>query len=102
MKAKEERRRTELKSQMTSELAAEAWEFGRLSRFLAEEQAVLECCLPEVQEAQLGGTRAAAGHQWGLRLLQDIKETFNRCEEVQLQPPEICLLTRVNLIATTF
>ncbi|XP_054436699.1 E3 ubiquitin-protein ligase TRIM41 isoform X4 [Pteronotus mesoamericanus] len=109
MKAKEERRVTELKSQMKSELAAVASEFGRLTRFLAEEQAGLERRLREMHEAQLGRAGAAASRlaeqaaqlscllaeaqersqQGGLRLLQDIKETFNRCEEVQLQPPEI-------------
>ncbi|MEJ1272848.1 tripartite motif-containing 41 [Cricetulus griseus] len=123
MKAKEERRVTELKvgdvcewltdsvvrSQMKSELAAVASEFGRLTRFLAEEQAGLERRLREMHEAQLGRAGAAANHleeqaaqlsrllaeaqersqQGGLRLLQDIKETFNRCEEIQLQPPEI-------------
>ncbi|XP_036702917.1 E3 ubiquitin-protein ligase TRIM41 isoform X2 [Balaenoptera musculus] len=143
MKAKEERRVTELKSQMKSELAAVASEFGRLTRFLAEEQAGLERRLREMHEAQLGRAGAAASHlseqaaqlsrllaeaqersqQGGLRLLQDIKETFNRtrvsaswtlsfpsasalpsgntmvppparspssrCEEVQLQPPEV-------------
>ncbi|XP_046521624.1 E3 ubiquitin-protein ligase TRIM41 isoform X2 [Equus quagga] len=144
MKAKEERRVTELKSQMKSELAAVASEFGRLTRFLAEEQAGLERRLREMHEAQLGRAGAAANRlaeqatqlsrllaeaqersqQGGLRLLQDIKETFNRtqvsaswillsfpsvsalpsgnimvppparspssrCEEVQLQPPEI-------------
>uniref|UniRef100_G3TZ94 E3 ubiquitin-protein ligase TRIM41 n=1 Tax=Loxodonta africana TaxID=9785 RepID=G3TZ94_LOXAF len=108
MKAKEERRVTELKSQMKSELAAVASEFGRLTRFLAEEQAGLERRLREMHEAQLGRAGAAAirlsdqaaqlsrllaeaqerSQQGGLRLLQDIKETFNRCEEVQLQPPE--------------
>nr|XP_045009221.1 E3 ubiquitin-protein ligase TRIM41 isoform X2 [Jaculus jaculus] len=109
MKAKEERRVTELKSQMKSELAAVASEFGRLTRFLAEEQAGLERRLREMHEAQLGRAGAAASRleeqaaqlsrllaeaqersqQGGLRLLQDIKETFNRCEEIQLQPPEI-------------
>nr|XP_028705862.1 E3 ubiquitin-protein ligase TRIM41 isoform X4 [Macaca mulatta] len=109
MKAKEERRMTELKSQMKSELAAVASEFGRLTRFLAEEQAGLERRLREMHEAQLGRAGAAASRlaeqaaqlsrllaeaqersqQGGLRLLQDIKETFNRCEEVQLQPPEV-------------
>ncbi|MBW02069.1 E3 ubiquitin-protein ligase TRIM41, partial [Eschrichtius robustus] len=109
MKAKEERRVTELKSQMKSELAAVASEFGRLTRFLAEEQAGLERRLREMHEAQLGRAGAAASRlseqaaqlsrllaeaqersqQGGLRLLQDIKETFNRCEEVQLQPPEV-------------
>ncbi|XP_064340596.1 E3 ubiquitin-protein ligase TRIM41 isoform X2 [Camelus dromedarius] len=144
MKAKEERRVTELKSQMKSELAAVASEFGRLTRFLAEEQAGLERRLREMHEAQLGRAGAVAGRlseqaaqlsrllaeaqersqQGGLRLLQDIKETFNRtrvsaswtllpfpsvsalpsgnimvppparspssrCEEVQLQPPEV-------------
>ncbi|XP_058512142.1 E3 ubiquitin-protein ligase TRIM41 [Ochotona princeps] len=109
MKAKEERRMTELKSQMKLELAAVASEFGRLTRFLAEEQAGLERRLREMHEAQLGRTVAAASRlseqatqlsrllaeaqersqQGGLRLLQDIKETFSRCEEVQLQPPEI-------------
>ncbi|XP_028383001.1 E3 ubiquitin-protein ligase TRIM41 isoform X2 [Phyllostomus discolor] len=109
MKAKEERRVTELKSQMKSELAAVASEFGRLTRFLAEEQAGLERRLREMHEAQLGRAGAVANRlaeqaaqlscllaeaqersqQGGLRLLQDIKETFNRCEEVQLQPPEI-------------
>ncbi|XP_036306346.1 E3 ubiquitin-protein ligase TRIM41 isoform X3 [Pipistrellus kuhlii] len=120
MKAKEERRVTELKvvstipfassqSQMKSELAAVASEFGRLTRFLAEEQAGLERRLREMHEAQLGRAGAAASllaeqaaqlsrllneaqersQQGGLRLLQDIKETFNRCEEIQLQPPEI-------------
>ncbi|XP_006898197.1 PREDICTED: E3 ubiquitin-protein ligase TRIM41 [Elephantulus edwardii] len=108
MKAKEERRVTELKSQMKSELAAVASEFGRLTRFLAEEQAGLERRLREMYEAQLGQAGAAAcrlseqaaqlnrlleeaqerSQQGGLRLLQDIKETFNRCEEVQLQLPE--------------
>ncbi|XP_047411640.1 E3 ubiquitin-protein ligase TRIM41 isoform X2 [Sciurus carolinensis] len=109
MKAKEERRVTELKSQMKAELAAVASEFGRLTRFLAEEQAGLERRLREMHEAQLerAGTVASRlaeqaaqlsrllaeaqerSQQGGLRLLQDIKETFNRCEEVQLQPPEI-------------
>ncbi|XP_006766918.1 PREDICTED: E3 ubiquitin-protein ligase TRIM41 [Myotis davidii] len=98
MKAKEERRVTELKSQMKSELAAVASEFGRLTRFLAEEQAGLERRLREMHEAQLGRAGAAASllaeeaewsQQGGLRLLKDIKETFNRCEEIQLQPPEI-------------
>ncbi|XP_037673490.1 E3 ubiquitin-protein ligase TRIM41 isoform X2 [Choloepus didactylus] len=109
MKAKEERRVTELKSQMKAELAAVASEFGRLTRFLAEEQAGLERRLRETHEAQLGRAGAAASRlaeqaaqlsrllaeaqersqQGGLRLLQDIKETFNRCEEVQLQPPEV-------------
>nr|KAF6447805.1 hypothetical protein HJG63_012152 [Rousettus aegyptiacus] len=109
MKAKEERRVTELKSQMKSELAAVASEFGRLTRFLAEEQAGLERRLREMHETQLGRAGAAASRlseqaaqlsrllaeaqersqQGGLRLLQDIKETFNRCEEVQLQPPEV-------------
>ncbi|XP_036908769.1 E3 ubiquitin-protein ligase TRIM41 isoform X2 [Sturnira hondurensis] len=99
----------EYKSQMKSELAAVASEFGRLTRFLAEEQAGLERRLREMHEAQLGRAGAAASRlaeqaaqlscllaeaqersqQGGLRLLQDIKETFNRCEEVQLQPPEI-------------
>ncbi|XP_045140532.1 E3 ubiquitin-protein ligase TRIM41 isoform X3 [Echinops telfairi] len=108
MKAKEERRVTELTSQMKSELAAVASEFGRLTRFLAEEQAGLERRLREMHEAQLGRAGAMAcrlseqaaqlsrllaeaqerSQQGGLRLLQDIKETFNRCEEVQLQPPE--------------
>ncbi|KAM9694786.1 E3 ubiquitin-protein ligase TRIM41 isoform 3-T3 [Trichechus inunguis] len=98
MKAKEERRVTELKSQMKSELAAVASEFGRLTRFLAEEQAGLERRLREMHEAQLGRAGAAAirlsdqaaqlsrllaeaqerSQQGGLRLLQDIKETFNR------------------------
>ncbi|XP_031305308.1 E3 ubiquitin-protein ligase TRIM41 isoform X5 [Camelus dromedarius] len=108
MKAKEERRVTELKvvstipfassqSQMKSELAAVASEFGRLTRFLAEEQAGLERRLREMHEAQLGRAGAVAGRlseqaaqlsrllaeaqersqQGGLRLLQDIKETFN-------------------------
>ncbi|XP_004615421.2 E3 ubiquitin-protein ligase TRIM41 [Sorex araneus] len=108
LKAKEERRVTELKSQMKSELAAVASEFGRLTRFLAEEQAGLERRLRDMHEAQLGRAGAAASRlteqaaqlsrllaeaqersqQGGLRLLQDIKETFNRCEEVQRQPPE--------------
>ncbi|XP_028383002.1 E3 ubiquitin-protein ligase TRIM41 isoform X3 [Phyllostomus discolor] len=99
----------EYKSQMKSELAAVASEFGRLTRFLAEEQAGLERRLREMHEAQLGRAGAVANRlaeqaaqlscllaeaqersqQGGLRLLQDIKETFNRCEEVQLQPPEI-------------
>ncbi|XP_027991237.1 E3 ubiquitin-protein ligase TRIM41 isoform X5 [Eptesicus fuscus] len=99
----------EYKSQMKSELAAVASEFGRLTRFLAEEQAGLERRLREMHEAQLGRAGAAASllaeqaaqlsrllneaqersQQGGLRLLQDIKETFNRCEEIQLQPPEI-------------
>ncbi|XP_049633967.1 E3 ubiquitin-protein ligase TRIM41 isoform X2 [Suncus etruscus] len=98
----------EYKSQMKSELAAVASEFGRLTRFLAEEQAGLERRLRDMHEAQLGRAGAAASRlseqaaqlscllaeaqersqQGGLRLLQDIKETFNRCEEVQLQPPE--------------
>ncbi|XP_061046125.1 E3 ubiquitin-protein ligase TRIM41 isoform X3 [Eubalaena glacialis] len=60
MKAKEERRVTELKSQMKSELAAVASEFGRLTRFLAEEQAGLERRLREMHEAQLGRAGAAA------------------------------------------
>ncbi|XP_066128497.1 E3 ubiquitin-protein ligase TRIM41 isoform X2 [Saccopteryx bilineata] len=97
MKAKEERRVTELKNQMKSELAAVASEFGRLTRFLAEEQAGLERRLREMHEAQLGRTGAVANRlaeqaaqlsrllaeaqersqQGGLRLLQDIKETFN-------------------------
>ncbi|ERE68978.1 E3 ubiquitin-protein ligase [Cricetulus griseus] len=88
----------EYKSQMKSELAAVASEFGRLTRFLAEEQAGLERRLREMHEAQLGRAGAAANHleeqaaqlsrllaeaqersqQGGLRLLQDIKETFNR------------------------
>ncbi|ELK27899.1 E3 ubiquitin-protein ligase TRIM41 [Myotis davidii] len=112
MKAKEERRVTELKSQMKSELAAVASEFGRLTRFLAEEQAGLERRLREMHEAQLGRAGAAAIFMAGIKqgevalpaqlilslflplLLcvsysQDIKETFNRCEEIQLQPPEI-------------
>ncbi|XP_051852015.1 E3 ubiquitin-protein ligase TRIM41 isoform X2 [Sminthopsis crassicaudata] len=109
LKAKEERRVTELKSQMKTELAAVASEFGRLARFLADEQAGLERRLREQHEAQLGRAGAAAGRlgeqatqlsrllaeaqersqQGGLRLLKDIKETFNRCEEVQQQPPEI-------------
>uniref|UniRef100_G1PSI4 E3 ubiquitin-protein ligase TRIM41 n=1 Tax=Myotis lucifugus TaxID=59463 RepID=G1PSI4_MYOLU len=109
MRAKEERRVTELKSQMKSELAAVASEFGRLTRFLAEEQAGLERRLREMHEAQLGRAGAAASllaeqaaqlsrllneaqersQQGGLRLLKDIKETFSRCEEIQLQPPEI-------------
>ncbi|XP_059551592.1 E3 ubiquitin-protein ligase TRIM41 isoform X2 [Myotis daubentonii] len=99
----------EYKSQMKSELAAVASEFGRLTRFLAEEQAGLERRLREMHEAQLGRAGAAASllaeqaaqlsrllneaqersQQGGLRLLKDIKETFNRCEEIQLQPPEI-------------
>ncbi|XP_032127180.1 E3 ubiquitin-protein ligase TRIM41 isoform X2 [Sapajus apella] len=99
----------EYKSQMKSELAAVASEFGRLTRFLAEEQAGLERRLREMHEAQLGRAGATASRlaeqaaqlsrllaeaqersqQGGLRLLQDIKETFNRCEEVQLQPPEV-------------
>ncbi|KAM7338767.1 hypothetical protein ACRRTK_002251 [Alexandromys fortis] len=106
---KEERRTSELKSQMKSELAAVASEFGRLTRFLVEEQAGLERLLREMHEAQLGCAGVAAHHleeqaahlscllaeaqersqQGGLQLLQDIKETFNRCEEIQLQPPEI-------------
>ncbi|KAM5217512.1 E3 ubiquitin-protein ligase TRIM41 isoform 3-T4 [Hipposideros larvatus] len=60
MKAKEERRVTELKSQMKSELAAVASEFGRLTRFLAEEQAGLERRLREMHEAQLGRAGAVA------------------------------------------
>uniref|UniRef100_A0A8C9K8K2 RING-type E3 ubiquitin transferase n=1 Tax=Panthera tigris altaica TaxID=74533 RepID=A0A8C9K8K2_PANTA len=105
MKAKEERRVTELKSQMKSELAAVASEFGRLTRFLAEEQAGLERRLREMHEAQLGRAGAAASRAVCVQLTlslslfpspsfcfcysQDIKETFNRCEEVQLQPPEV-------------
>ncbi|XP_060053352.1 E3 ubiquitin-protein ligase TRIM41 isoform X2 [Erinaceus europaeus] len=97
IKAKEERRVTELKNQMKSELAAVASEFGRLTRFLAEEQAGLERRLREIHEVQLGRAGAAASRlaeqaaqlsrllaeaqersqQGGLRLLQDIKETFN-------------------------
>ena len=47
-------------SQMKSELAAVASEFGRLTRFLAEEQAGLERRLREMHEAQLGRAGAAA------------------------------------------
>lgn len=75
-------------SQMKSELAAVASEFGRLTRFLAEEQAGLERRLREMHEAQLGRAGAAASRlaeqaaqlsrllaeaqerQGGLRLLQ--------------------------------
>uniref|UniRef100_A0A2K6M373 RING-type E3 ubiquitin transferase n=2 Tax=Rhinopithecus TaxID=542827 RepID=A0A2K6M373_RHIBE len=111
MKAKEERRVTELKSQMKSELAAVASEFGRLTRFLAEEQAGLERRLREMHEAQLGRAGAAASRlaeqaaqlsrllaeaqersqQGGLRLLQvsNVPSLFPQCEEVQLQPPEV-------------
>lgn len=45
---------------MKSELAAVASEFGRLTRFLAEEQAGLERRLREMHEAQLGRAEAAA------------------------------------------
>lgn len=45
---------------MKSELAAVASEFGRLTRFLAEEQAGLERRLREMHEAQLGRAGAAA------------------------------------------
>lgn len=47
-------------SQMKSELAAVASEFGRLTRFLAEEQAGLERRLREMHEAQLGRAGAVA------------------------------------------
>lgn len=47
-------------SQMKSELAAVASEFGRLTRFLAEEQAGLERRLRDMHEAQLGRAGAAA------------------------------------------
>lgn len=45
---------------MKSELAAVASEFGRLTRFLAEEQAGLERRLRDMHEAQLGRAGAAA------------------------------------------
>uniref|UniRef100_G1PW96 Tripartite motif containing 41 n=1 Tax=Myotis lucifugus TaxID=59463 RepID=G1PW96_MYOLU len=110
LKAKEERRVAKLNSQMKSELAAVASEFGRLTRFLTEEQARLEHRLREMCEAQLGRAEASASllaeqatqlscllyeaqersQQGALPPpLQDIKETFNRCEKIQLQPPEV-------------
>ncbi|XP_016019775.1 E3 ubiquitin-protein ligase TRIM41 [Rousettus aegyptiacus] len=109
MKAKEERRVTELKSQVKSELAAVASEFRRLTRFLTEEQAGLERRLREKHEAQLRHAGAAVSHlteqaaqlscllaeaqersqRGGLQLFQDIKDTFDRCEKIQLQPPEV-------------
>ncbi|XP_059535249.1 E3 ubiquitin-protein ligase TRIM41-like isoform X2 [Myotis daubentonii] len=109
MKAKEERRVTELKIQMNSELAAVASEFGRLAMFLTKEEERLEQRLREMHEAQLGLAEAMANllaersaqlsrllnkaqkqSQQGARpLLQDIKETFNRCEERGWEPPEI-------------
>lgn len=83
-------------SQMKSELAAVASEFGRLTRFLAEEQAGLERRLREMHEAQLGRAGAAASRlaeqaaqlsrllaeaqersqQGGLRLLQVSSSPF--------------------------
>ncbi|XP_038625627.1 E3 ubiquitin-protein ligase TRIM41 [Tachyglossus aculeatus] len=109
LKAKEEKKITELKSQMKLELQAVASKFSRLARFLAEEQAGLEQWLCGRHEAQLDragaamkrlGERASqlncliaevqeCSQQGTLRLLKDIKETFDRCEEVQLQPLDI-------------
>ncbi|XP_036159989.1 E3 ubiquitin-protein ligase TRIM41-like [Myotis myotis] len=109
MKAKEERRVTEMKKQMNSELAAVASEFGQLAKFLTEEEARLEQRLREMHEAQLGQVEAMASllaeraaqlsrllnkaqkqsQQGALPLLQDIKETFNRCEEIPREPLEI-------------
>ncbi|XP_006761512.1 PREDICTED: E3 ubiquitin-protein ligase TRIM41 isoform X2 [Myotis davidii] len=109
MKAKEERRVLELNSQMHSELAAVASAFGQLTRFLTEEQSRLEQRLREMHKARLGRAEAMVSflaeraaqlsrlqnkaqeqsHQGALPLLQDIKETFNRCEEIPRRPPEI-------------
>lgn len=91
-------------SQMKSELAAVASEFGRLTRFLAEEQAGLERRLREMHEAQLGRAGAAANRlaeqatqlsrllaeaqersqQGGLRLLQVSSTSLSVC------PPAPC------------
>ena len=92
-------------SQMKSELAAVASEFGRLTRFLAEEQAGLERRRREMHEAQLGRAGAAASRlseqaaqlsrllaeaqersqQGGLRLLQVSNGPF------LVHPPEPCV-----------
>lgn len=86
-------------SQMKSELAAVASEFGRLTRFLAEEQEGLERRLRETHEAQLGRAGAVASRlseqaaqlsrllaeaqersqQGGLRLLQVSSVPFPMC-----------------------
>ncbi|XP_028912059.1 E3 ubiquitin-protein ligase TRIM41 [Ornithorhynchus anatinus] len=109
LKAKEEKKITELKGQMKLELQTVTSKFSRLARFLAEEQAGLEQWLRGRHEAQLdraGATMTQLGErashlncliaevqecsqQGTLRLLKDIKETFDRCEEVQLQPLDI-------------
>lgn len=95
-------------SQMKSELAAVASEFGRLTRFLAEEQAGLERRLREMHEAQLGRAGAVASRlaeqaaqlscllaeaqersqQGGLRLLQVSSAPFPVCSRA----PCVCFV----------
>lgn len=96
-------------SQMKAELAAVASEFGRLTRFLAEEQAGLERRLRDMHEAQLGRAGAAASRlteqaaqlsrllaeaqersqQGGLRLLQVRHPVPPSRGEAECENPEV-------------
>lgn len=90
-------------SQMKAELAAVASEFGRLTRFLAEEQAGLERRLREMHEAQLerAGTVASRLAEQAAQLSRLLAEAQERSQQGGLRLLQVSTVLLSTLLLTS-